>query len=146
MISSAFSTTWLLVTTMPLASMMKPDPRDCARRCWPLSPYSLKKSSKGEPGGNCGASCPPLERTMVVVEIFTTAGERRSAKSAKLSGRARACCMLTDSIITNAMTAKAPFSKSCCERIIWFSVSAFKVMLAALRIENSFKISVPLFT
>ncbi len=61
-ISSASAITWLLVTTSPSAEIRKPDPSDWARRgcCGLLPPLrskkSLKNSSKGEPGGNCGMS------------------------------------------------------------------------------------------
>ncbi len=110
-ISSAPSITWLLVTTMPEASMMKPDPRLCIRRSdgggW-LSPprppgpggrlrlrKSLKNCSNGEPGGNSGTSGPGLGTparacTAWVDEMFTTAGRSFAARSAKLSGAALA--------------------------------------------------------
>ena len=111
LISVAPSITWLLVTTMPEASTMKPEPKDWPRRPgWgapsPRSPpcggwpgrlrlkKSRKNSSKGLPGGACGASgasgrapgrdagAPPI-----VEEIFTTAGKSLRARGAKPSGR-----------------------------------------------------------
>ncbi len=107
-ISSAPSITWLLVTTMPELSMMKPDPRLCIRRSdgggWASPPRppgpgrlrlrkSLKNCSNGEPGGNSGTSGPgpgPGEParacTAWVDEMFTTAGSSFAARSAKLSG------------------------------------------------------------
>ena len=59
-ISSASAITWLLVTTKPEASMTKPEPSEKLRRgccsccCLSRSKNSLKNSSNGEPGGNCG--------------------------------------------------------------------------------------------
>ena len=106
-ICSAFSITWLLVTTIPLLSMIKPDPSDCALRDFPRSSNSLKKSSKGEPSGNCGRSIPRLSRTIVVVEIFTTAGVFIFASSAKLTGRSLAragCCKTIANIATKGRT------------------------------------------
>ena len=49
--SFASPITWLLVITMPAASMTKPEPSDCDLRCWrgafsPFWPFWLKKSSK----------------------------------------------------------------------------------------------------
>ena len=111
LISVAPSITWLLVTTMPEASTMKPEPKDWPRRPgWgapsPRSPpcggwpgrlrlkKSRKNSSKGLPGGAWGASgasgrapgrdagAPPI-----VEEILTTAGRSTRARGAKLSGR-----------------------------------------------------------
>src|SRR5216683_2266207 len=100
-ISSASAMTWLLVTTRPEESMMKPDPSEVARRgcasgrCWPrgrfLSRKSLKNSSNGEPGGNCGISgrCRSALRVWVV-ETLTTAGRSFAASSEKPSGPALA--------------------------------------------------------
>ena len=65
---------------------MKPEPRDWVRRDWPLSSNSLKKSSKGEPSGKRGSDGPSPPLITIEVEILTTAGDSRSAKSAKLSG------------------------------------------------------------
>ena len=102
-ISSAFSITWKFVTTMPASSMMNPDPSDEARRWRLSSPKLRKKSSNGEPGGNCGISADGPSLTMVVVEIFTTAGDSASAWSAKLSGRSAALI----SRVTNMIAAPA---------------------------------------
>ena len=105
-ISSAPSITWLLVTTRPDASMMKPDPRLCIRRSgggWASPRHrarrptglrlrkSLKNCSNGEPGGNIGISGPapgPPARACAawVDEMLTTAGSSLAARSAKLSG------------------------------------------------------------
>src|SRR5687768_15338871 len=81
--------------------MMKPEPSEVALRgrpCgrsprWFLSKKSLKNSSNGDPGGNCGRpDCPPWRSglTVWVVEMLTTDGSSFSAKSAKLSGAGRA--------------------------------------------------------
>src|SRR5260370_11099362 len=90
---------------------MKPDPSEVALRgftsgrspcwplrspCWPLrSKKSLKNSSNGEPGGNCGRPGTARSRclsglTVCVVEILTTAGTSFSARAAKPSGGGRA--------------------------------------------------------
>ncbi len=89
-ISSASSMTWLLVMMMPCAaSSTKPDPSEFTRRDGELRPsgWSLNRSSKksrnGEPGGRSGIGtgcCWP--DTFWLVEIFTTAGESRAARSA----------------------------------------------------------------
>ena len=93
-ISLASPMTWLLVMTMPDASMTKPEPSELDRRCWrglPLVPpccrshrrrhsgplkNSSKKSSKGEPGGSCGdlqrCAAPPLSSLR---EMLTTASD-----------------------------------------------------------------------
>src|SRR6516164_6415713 len=100
LISSASAMTWLLVTTMPEVSTMKPEPSElvlCGCRSLlrspPLPPLRfLKKSSKnssnGEPGGNCGiAPRPsPLASMVCEVEILTTASITFSATSAIASG------------------------------------------------------------
>ena len=62
--------------------------RCCCCRGWPRSMNSLKNSSKGEPGGNCGNSMPGLPSTTCVVETLTTEGRSLAARSAKLSGTA----------------------------------------------------------
>ena len=49
----------------------------------------FEKSSKGEPSGKRGSDGPSPPLITIEVEIFTTAGDSRSAKSAKLSGRPR---------------------------------------------------------
>ena len=124
-ISSAPSITWLLVTTRPDASMMKPDPRLCMRRSggvgW-LSPRppgllrlrkSLKNCSNGEPGGNSGISGPwpgfPARAWAAawVDEMFTTAGSSLAARSAKLSGAPLANAGSLGTIASGAATAKA---------------------------------------
>ena len=106
LISSAPSMTWLFVTTMPLASTMKPEPSDCARRgrCGCSGPpwgppgrlrlkKSRKNSSKGLPGGACGMSGASgrLARawTLWVVEMLTTAGRSWRASGAKEEGASR---------------------------------------------------------
>ncbi len=92
-ISSAPSMTWLLVTTMPAsASRMKPEPRLRALRGGPSPPRSRncsKNSSSGEPGGSWKPG-PSGRSTSWVVEMLTTAGRSRSARSAKPSGVPRA--------------------------------------------------------
>src|SRR5215469_5071605 len=84
--------------------MMKPDPSEVPLRGWasgrppfgtPCSKKSLKNSSNGEPGGNWGISGPPCSRprsnfTVWVVEMLTTEGSSRAARSAKPSGAGRA--------------------------------------------------------
>src|SRR6266702_3134610 len=84
--------------------MMKPEPSEVALRgfgcgrspCLPfLSKKSLKNSSNGEPGGNCGRPGVARSRclsglTVCVVEILTTAGTSFSARSANPSGAGRA--------------------------------------------------------
>src|SRR5580658_9404323 len=106
--------TWLFVTTSPDGSMMKPEPSEVARRgtasglpCgWLRSKKSLKNSSKGEPGGNCGTSGPtwPTLSLLIVcvVETLTTAGRSFAARSAKLSGAGLA--MATPAGSDNAAT------------------------------------------
>jgi len=99
-ISSASAMTWLLVTTRPDGSMMKPEPSEVARRgaasgCCPRgmlrSRKSLKNSSKGEPGGNCGISGRCRSAFSVcVVEMLTTAGNSFAARSENPSGPALA--------------------------------------------------------
>ena len=90
-ISSAPSITWLFVTTIPSSLIIKPEPSPVIGRCdrlWSRSKYSLKKSSKGDPSGNCGIWFWLLFSTIVVDAILTTAGDNCSTKSAKLSGTA----------------------------------------------------------
>src|SRR6056297_1479782 len=91
MISSAASITWLLVTTKPSSEITKPEPKAELRRGRSPSPLrsrnSRKKSSKGEPSGTMGEGPAPSATTVEVV-MLTTAGLTRSARSAKLSGRA----------------------------------------------------------
>ena len=104
LISSASAMTWLLVTTMPAASMMKPEPselvlRGCNSplRSPPLGApprrflkKSSKNSSNGEPGGSCGIASllppPPLASTFCEVEMLTTESITFSAMSAMPSG------------------------------------------------------------
>ena len=76
-ISSASAMTWLLVTTRPDGSMMKPEPSELTRRgaavravvvAWPrrFLKNSSKNSSNGEPGGSCGIAplrCRPSARS-----------------------------------------------------------------------------------
>ena len=75
--------------TIPPLSMMKPEPSEVTRRLGASpercrSKKSLKNSSKGEPGGNCGAGTAPLPAlTFCVVEMLTTAGDSWSTRSAK---------------------------------------------------------------
>src|SRR5438046_5190646 len=97
----------------PEASITKPEPSEVALRgfasgrplCgwslfWSLLKKSLKNSSKGEPGGNCGR--PGVERsrcfsglTVWVVEMLTTDGSSLSARSANPSSAGRAAAALT---------------------------------------------------
>src|SRR5438876_3353339 len=88
----------------PAGSITKPEPSEVALRgcasgrspCLPfLSKKSLKNSSNGEPGGNCGRPGTACSRclsglTVCVVEILTTAGTSFSARSANPSGAGRA--------------------------------------------------------
>ena len=71
--------------TIPLASIIKPDPKALAFLFCGV-PNSLNMSSKGEPGGNSNGSGFPLVTTVWVVEIFTTEGINLSARSAKELG------------------------------------------------------------
>ena len=80
--------TWLLVTTIPSAEMMKPEPSDCASRvcgwaCPPPSPplRRLNSSAKGVPAK--GLFC---TSTRWRVAILTTAGWSCAVRSAKLAG------------------------------------------------------------
>ena len=102
LISSASAMTWLLVTTSPDASMMKPEPSELTRRgVWapPPCPFwprrflknSSKNSSNGEPGGSCGMAVVFIS-TVCLVEILTTASITASATSAMPSGP-RACAV-----------------------------------------------------
>src|SRR5690606_17263150 len=78
-----------------------PSPRCCR------SKNSLKKSSNGEPGGNCGIpSGRPRFWMLWVVEMFTTAGSSRSARSAKSPSGGLACAAAPSST-TNSMPAVA---------------------------------------
>ena len=87
MISSASSMTWLLVTTKPEGSITKPEPSELTVRGprWLRSKKSRNMSPKGAPGGISGISAPGSP-TVWRVEMLTTAGDRRSARSAKLDG------------------------------------------------------------
>ena len=71
--------------TIPLASIIKPDPKALAFLFCGV-PNSLNMSSKGEPGGNSNGNGFPLVTTVWVDEIFTTDGINFSAKSAKELG------------------------------------------------------------
>ena len=71
--------------TVPLASIIKPDPKALAFLFCGV-PNSLNMSSKGEPGGNSNGNGFPLVTTVWVVEIFTTEGINLSARSAKELG------------------------------------------------------------
>ena len=93
LISSASAMTWLLVTTSPEASMMKPEPSELTRRgarsASPCPRRFLKNSSKnssiGEPGGRSGI-LPMRASTFCEVEMLTTASITCSATSAMFSG------------------------------------------------------------
>src|SRR5215831_5690716 len=88
-ICSALAITWLLVTMMPVGSIMNPDPSDAARGADqfgpPGAPFSPKKSRKNSSSGDPGATCAsgePLGAGGViawVVEIFTTTPLTRAA-------------------------------------------------------------------
>ena len=89
-ISSAFSTTWLLVRMKPWVSMTKPEPRlfclNERRGSWPGPKKRSKGSPKGSPGWPCDPSPGPRRpppSPFVVVEMFTTAGKLFRAKSTK---------------------------------------------------------------
>ena len=64
--SAAPAITWLLVTIKPSELITNPEPSDLglgpdSRSCGfspRFSKNSLKNSSNGEPGGNCGTACP----------------------------------------------------------------------------------------
>ena len=83
--SSAPLMTWLLVITIPSASIIKPEPKALAFLFWG-SPNSLNISSNGDPGGNSKGNGFVLVTTVWVVDIFTTDIISFSAKSAKDSG------------------------------------------------------------
>ena len=59
MMRDAPSMTWALVTTMPFASMIRPEPSDWVRRLWPK-----KRPKKGS-----------TSRTIDSAETLTTAGD-----------------------------------------------------------------------
>jgi hypothetical protein len=104
---SAPSTTWLLVTTTPEESMMKPEPMELTVRSPPPSPWrflkkSSKKSLKGESSGSCGMSGMGPPATLLSTEISTTAGSSLSARSATL-GSACACACATGARAGNAV-------------------------------------------
>src|SRR4029077_10924728 len=94
-ISSASAITWLLVTTMPVASMTKPEPSELTRRgprsrfCGSFWPRRLKKSLNSSSScgslGNCGIGVLRAS-TFCEVEILTTASITRSATSEMPSG------------------------------------------------------------
>ena len=77
---------------MPSSLITNPDPSAVDFLFWGVfccSLYSLKKSSKGDPGGNWkGNGCCDcgLVSTTLVADIFTTEGINFSAKFAKLEG------------------------------------------------------------
>src|ERR1700759_39998 len=139
LISSAAAMTWLLVTTMPAVSMMKPEPSElvlCGCRSPPLPPLRfLKKSSKnssnGEPGGSCGTaprlSPPPLASTVCEVEMLTTASITFSATSAIPSGP-RACAGAAISV--DAAPRQAAASSG---RRRWLRAVVTAVILALLQ-------------
>src|SRR5258707_939607 len=79
-----FSMTWLLVTTSPPRSMMKPEPAEIALRGAgePPWPYWLKKLRNG--AGRSSVATGPV--TTVSAVMVTTAGLTRSTRSAKLKG------------------------------------------------------------
>src|SRR5215468_26289 len=124
-ISSASAMTWLLVTTMPAESMMKPDPSEFTRRgvllpprfwlspCWPrrLKKSRNNSSSCGSLGRfGIGPTVPWLrDVTFCDVEMLTTASITLSATSAMPSGpRALAGAESGGRIRTDsAMAAKA---------------------------------------
>ncbi|MNJ54031.1 hypothetical protein D3C77_494540 [compost metagenome] len=87
-ISSAFSTTWLLVTMKPSAEMKKPEPA-------PAASWVLSSSPSPEPPGAPGTGTAPKPGiwirprgrwTRVFTSICTTAGATCWKMSAKLSG------------------------------------------------------------
>ena len=116
--------TWLLVTTWPSGSMMKPEPR--ARGFWPGSDGApgapngpgcpskkrRKNSPKGESGGTgIGRSSPGAPSCDIkrigdfcTVAMLTTAGVTCSARSAKLAGAGRATA--TDAVIKTAIAVR----------------------------------------
>ena len=79
--------TWLLVITVPLSLIIKPEPKEEAYLSVGLS-KSLNISSNGDPGGNWKGNWFEVVFTVWVVEIFTTDGINFSAKSANESGTA----------------------------------------------------------
>src|SRR6516225_8520030 len=95
-ICSALAITWLLVTTIPEGSMMKPEPSDAARGAGELGPpgvpfspkKSRKNSSSGDPGeGSCASGAPLFAGAGVacVVEMLTTTPISLAASWAKTS-------------------------------------------------------------
>ena len=96
MISSASAITWLLVTTMPVASMMKPEPSELTRRGGARSALRLALAAAVEEileqlvelrivAAACGC-WPPRAPTFCEVEMLTTASITCSATSAIASG------------------------------------------------------------
>ena len=112
-ISSASSITCALVTTNPDGSMMKPEPRELTlrgagrlpSRCWSLK-NSSKNSRKGEFSGNSGSGTRDPPATVCEVEIFTTAGDSRSAISATEPGPC-ACVALAQKRLSTIESATA---------------------------------------
>ena len=96
-ICSALAITWLLVTTIPDGSMMKPEPSDEARGAGgfgpPGAPFSPKKSRKnsssGDPGGTCASGVAFAGAAVVawVVEMLTTTPPSRAASCEKTSAK-----------------------------------------------------------
>ena len=83
-ISSAPSMTWLLVTTKPSASMMKPEPSEDWRRMPPCPrPSRSLNSLSGELGPKAGRPSP--RATVCRVAMLTTDGIRRLASAEKSS-------------------------------------------------------------
>ena len=104
--SSAPWITWLLVTTIPLLSIINPEPRAVAFLFWGV-PNSLNISSKGDPGGNWKGKGFKFVVTVCVVEIFTTDGINLSAKSAKDAGTSFA--KLKEEIFTKKILTQINF-------------------------------------
>src|SRR6185312_11380174 len=72
--------------------MMKPEPSEVTcRGALGLGPRKfLNRSSRGEPGGNCGMVLRDGAFKVWLVEMFTTVGNSLPARSAKESGAGRA--------------------------------------------------------
>src|SRR5215471_498039 len=118
-ICSALAITWLLVTMMPVGSIMNPDPSDAARGADqfgpPGAPFSPKKSRKNSSSGDPGATCAsgePLGAGGViawVVEIFTTTPFNRAASCENTSekGVSGASARLGEAIINESVSSNA---------------------------------------
>ena len=117
--SLASAMTWLLVMTMPEASMTKPEPSEADLRwrgssgapwpcCWRRLRNSSNNSSKGVEGWPFGAaSLPRFWSTVCVAEMLTTASCTVAARSASELGPLARAGVAASGPATSAPTSPA---------------------------------------